>query len=59
MPASCKAVKAKSCLRKNNFNGPDVEKLQRIIQVKIIENIKTYPLAYRFKDHGTNINAQL
>lgn len=25
MPASCKAVKAKSCLRRNIFSGPDVE----------------------------------
>lgn len=30
MPASCKAVKAKSCLPRNIFNGKDVEKFQRI-----------------------------
>ena len=36
MPASCKVVKAKSCLQRNIFNDQDLEKLSQKVLMALV-----------------------
>lgn len=55
MPASYKAAKAKSCLRRNIFNGLDVEEGPKNYPVqKYAKILKARSLTYRLIEHASN-----